>query len=141
MNHIRLLLNAILIYESKAETLWEIEVELNSRKLPFPSNGILNLKIDLRTIERTTSLIDIILEPFFFNRLLKSLRSRIPFLLRTDRLLRLGRDIGMNLIKTEGMKHMKRETKNLHYLIIHLLWCYNQVGIILSESPYPHQAM
>jgi hypothetical protein len=34
--------------------LWQVEVQLNGAALPLASNGILNLHIDLGTVEGTT---------------------------------------------------------------------------------------
>ena len=57
MNHIGLVLPAVLTDVGEPKALREVEVELNGRALPQAANGIANVDVDFWTIEGAAALI------------------------------------------------------------------------------------
>ncbi len=49
--HIRTVFFSILTYKVHIKTFRQIEIELNSRTLPFPPQGVFYLYINLRSVE------------------------------------------------------------------------------------------
>ena len=60
MQHDRHLLGTILSRVGQAEVVRQLEVKLDRTALPLSSKCILDMKVDLRAIERAVALIDLL---------------------------------------------------------------------------------
>ena len=56
----RHLLSAVLVNERKLEVMRELEVELDCSTLPLTAKSILDLKVDLRAVERAVAFVDLV---------------------------------------------------------------------------------
>src|SRR5260221_13302378 len=59
MDHDRLLARAVLRDVFEAEALRDLVVELERRALPLATEGVLDLEIDLRPVERAATRVDL----------------------------------------------------------------------------------
>ena len=61
VNHNGTLLGAVLRHILSLKTLGKLEIQLNGSALPGPANGISQMEIDLRPVERAVALVDDVL--------------------------------------------------------------------------------
>ena len=60
MDHVGAVLLAIFADVAEVEAFRQVEVELDSRKLPFPTQCVLDLEVDLWTIERAAAFVNLV---------------------------------------------------------------------------------
>ena len=88
MQHPRTLFGVVLRAVRQTETFGHVEVDLNRGALPRTADGGLHLDVDLRAIESTVALVDVVGKIVAGARFLERVRGMIPHVVRSDRLLR-----------------------------------------------------
>ena len=65
------------------ETFGQVEVELDGRQLPRPADGVLDVDVDLRAVERAAALVGDVVEPAAIKRGSKTFGGLVPQLVLT----------------------------------------------------------
>ena len=81
------------------------------------------------------------MKPLRLDGLAQRLGGVVPVLLVPDGLLRLGRQVCVDLLEAEGTEHRKAEAQHLKDLVPHLVGGDEEVGIILRKAADTEQAM
>src|ERR1700752_4911793 len=121
------------------------EVELNGGKLPLPANGIDELDVDLRAIERgfvgdyssvhveaSHCILQCVLTklPLFRSAIVFTACTAVP-----------GGHLGVIGIESEGLESVDRELKTIHDLVLDLIGTAEDVRIVLGEAADPEQTV
>ena len=120
MHNNRPMLLPVLTYILRIKALRHLEIQLNRTTLPRPPQTILNLKVNLRTIEGTITLINLIVQPHHSQSFLQISLRPIPVLNLTQKLIRSRRQLHM-IRKTKLRIHLINQTNNTTNLINQLL--------------------
>ena len=94
------------------EAFGQVEVELDGRQLPRPTDGVLDVDVDLRAVERTAALLGDVLEPAAIECSSKTFGGLIPQLVLTHRLLgRASRELRLEILEAERPQHREHEVE------------------------------
>src|SRR6056297_2755380 len=139
MHHVGAFFLSVPVHEGHVETLGQVKIELYRGHLPFPSEGILDFEIDLRSVKRASPFINLVVEAFRLYRLLERFRRLGPGDVVTDTLVFRGTsgEIRLDIGKTEGLPHVQGESKHLKNFILDLIGGTENMGIILGKTPNP----
>ena len=118
------------------------EVELDRRELPSPPDGILDVNIDLRTVEGSFSVGHLIGQPCGLERLGKGSLGDLPELVGSDRLLRISRrEVGFELVESEVPQNHQNEVEKALQLVRHLVERCEDVTVVLGEPASSQEAV
>src|SRR5574341_344263 len=123
------------------ETLRQVEVELDGRALPGPTEGILHLQVDLRPIEGTTPLLDLIPESRTVGRPAQRHGRLVPQGRVPNRLVGSGCDKGLVLLEAECAQEEQAEIDGPGDLFHHLFGRAEDMRVVLSEPPNAQEAV
>ena len=93
MDHHRPVLGAVGPDVGQAEALRELVVELDGAELPAPAEGVVDVEVDLRPVERAVARVDPVGDPAVIQRRLERALGLVPSLVRADALLRPGGEL------------------------------------------------
>ena len=83
MDHDRAVFLSVLARVFEFETLRHLEIQLNGAALPRSADGIFQMEIDLRAVERAVALVDDKGKIHVFQRVGERLRGLVPVFFRT----------------------------------------------------------
>ena len=141
VNHIRLVALSVLADVVDLETFRQIEVELDRGGLPFASDRILYLEVDLRSVECAAAFVHFIGEAAFFNRVDQRFLRLFPACGIADRLFRTGREIRLDLLELESFPDVETETEHFFDFGFDLFRSADDMGVVLRESADAHQTV
>ena len=98
-------------------------------------------KLDLGTVESPLARLQVVLQAVEFQRLGQRSLGTIPGFIRADTLLRTGRELDHDVFETEGAVDVIDHADTRRHLFHDLLFGTEDVGVILGETPNPHQAV
>ncbi len=120
MDHVGLVLLAVVADIDEVEALREVEVELHGAELPRPAERVLDLHVDLRAVECAAAFIDFVGHAFLVEGVAKRLRGLLPALRSAHGLRGLRGEIRLDVVEAELPEHVLREFYGrldfLHYL-------------------------
>ena len=122
------------------ESLRQLEVKLDSTALPRSSDGVFQMEVDLRSVERSISFIYYIWKSQIVQCATKCFSSHIPIFITSHAVLRSCRKLHM-VFKSKQAVNFIDQFYNAFDLITYLLWCHEDMCIILCKASYTHQSM
>ncbi len=142
VNHVGAPLLTLFVNVLQLKELRQVEVKLDCAELPFPTQGVLDLDVDLGAVECRFSLIDAIGDAGPVECLAQGLGRSLPELGRACRLGRVpGGEVGLEVPEAEGPQDIQAELQDAVDLIRHLVRPAEQVGVVLGEAADAHQAV
>ena len=142
MNHDRPMLLAVVSDVGHLEALRKLEVHLNRRHLPGPTNRISRLNRNLGTIKGATTGIHDQINIHGSCSRAEGLSCLVPLLIGADCLfLWFGREFKVEVIKAVIAQKIQNEGQNGSELGTHLLFGRKDVGVILGHSSHSSQTM
>lgn len=124
----------------QVETLGQSEVHLNGGTLPFAADAVQQAHVDLGTVERAVSGIDLIGQPGFFHGLDQGVGRQFPGLVRTDAALGPGGH-GHLVLETEEVHQVADQMDDAQNLAFQLLGRAKDVRVVLGELAHAQQAV
>mmetsp|Transcript_36658 Transcript_36658/g.109471 ORF Transcript_36658/g.109471 Transcript_36658/m.109471 type:complete len:391 (-) Transcript_36658:844-2016(-) len=124
---------------AEVEAQGQLEVELNGPALVPTAQGVLQLDVDLRAVERPVPLIDAPGLASLVQRLLQLRLSLCPELLASQRLLG-ARAEGQGELEAEELVDVKDEIQGSADLLSDLVLAAEDVGVILLETAHTGEA-
>src|SRR6202007_2414461 len=127
------------------KALWQVEVKLDGGKLPEAADGIDQLDINLRPIERRFSRHGLIFNIEALQHFFQRARGQVPLLFASYEILPVvgipGRKFGLKLIESEILQHIPGKLHATGNLLLDLLRRTENMGIVLSKTTYPQQSV
>jgi len=136
---LRLVLEGFLFLSSsltlilKVETNRLLEIDLNSTALVLSLKSIVDLNIDLGSVESTITMVESPGDAGFVKSILEGLLSDIPSLLRSEFVLGTGGELKLESESENGVD-VKQEVQSVGDLILDLLHGTEDMGVILLEA-------
>src|SRR5881628_1864854 len=103
VDHHRPVLGVVGTDIGEAEPIRLSIVELNGAELPWPSDGIGDIEIELRSVERSVPGIDMIFDAFFLQCLFEGALGGVPHRVSADPFFGSGRKIDLDVGKAEDV--------------------------------------
>src|SRR2546430_7685639 len=145
MHHQRLLARTVFGNIVQTKSLWQVEIELNRRKLPRTADGIDQLHVNLRTVESGFTRHHLVFNISTLQRVLQRAVAQVPLLLGAEKILVVfgipGGKFSLILVKAEIFENLQGEIHAAYDFVFDLLRSTKNVGIVLSESANPQQTM
>ena len=138
----RHLLSAVLVDICELEVMRELEVELDCTALPLTAKSILDLKVDLRAVERAVAFVDLVVAVTILlvkDSLQRSLSS-VPGLDITHEVIRSCRELS-SVCNTECLVDLVCNSDYVLDLVLDLLRCYECMVIVLTEFLYSEETV
>ena len=123
------------------EALGHLEVELAGSALPGAPQGVGDVEVDLRPVERALAGADVVLAPLSRKRLAESVLGPLPLLIGADRLVGAGRELDPRLVETEALVELVDARADRVDLVGHLIERAVDVRVVLGEGAHPEQPM
>ena len=136
MHHDRPLLRAVGRGVGQVEALGQVEVALDGAVLPLASQGVLDLVVDLRAIERAAALIELEGQPDRVGRLLERLGRALPDGVLADGLLRRPRRQVRGVLEPEGLHEAVDQPADPRDLLRQLIGRAEDVRVVLGEAAH-----
>ena len=140
VNHHRRLFAVVLGCVLKTEALRQVIVDLNGSELPTASDGVLNHKVELRTIEGCFANLLTSLQAFLLASLANGVLALSPYLGATDIFLGvLGvvqRNLSLVVLEAEDLEHLQDNVDNVLKLFLNLILTNKDVGVVLCERAH-----
>jgi len=136
---LRLVLEGFLFLSSsltlilQVETNRLLEIDLNSTALILSLKSIIDLHVDLGSVESTITMVESPGDAGFVKSILEGLLSDIPSLLRSEFVLGTGRELKLESESENGVD-VKQEVQSVGDLILDLLHGTEDMGVILLEA-------
>ena len=121
------------------EAIRLLEVDLDGRHLPAPSERVLHVDVDLRSIERPVARVELEREAVGAEGILQRPLGRLPLLVRSERLLGPRRQLEERL-EHEGLVPLADQLEQRGDLVLDLIQPAVDVGVVLRELPHAHEA-
>ena len=118
----------------------KLEIKLNGTALPGPSDGILQVEINLGTIEGSVSLIHHIGKSQVVQGASESLCSHLPILIASHRIFRPGGKLHV-IFKPEKLINLINQLGNALDLFSNLFRHHKDMSIVLGKAAHPHQTV
>ena len=116
----------------------QVEVELHGRELPQTADGVHQLDVNLRPIERGFAGHGLVLYIQALERVFERSGSRDPLFFRAQEALPLvrvpGGKLGLVLVEAEGFQHGERELHAADDLVLDLFGGAENMGVVLGEA-------
>ena len=122
------------------ETERKLEIKLDSTTLPGSSDGVLKMEVNLRSVERSVSLIYYIIKPEVVKSSAKSVCSHLPVLITSHGIFRTCGKLYV-IFETKQLIYLVNQFCNPFDLLTDLLRHHKDVGIILCEAAYTHKSV
>ena len=140
VNHDRTLLGAVLSRIFQVKPLRHLEIQLDGAALPCSAQGIPQVEINLRSVERAVAFIDNIIKAHVLQRLLKAVCSHLPILVRTHGILRPGGQLH-KILKAKLCIHFINQLCYALNLVLNLVIPHEDMSIILGKTAHAHQTV
>ena len=98
------------------------------------------MEVDLRSVERTVSFVDYILDSLFFQCFLQAVGCQFPIFFRPHGIFRTGRQFYM-IREPEQFIYIIDKIDYADNFILDLFLQHKNVSIVLGKCSYPHQAV
>ena len=126
------------------ETARQIEIELDGRELPRPSDSVDHLDVDLRAVEDRLAVHALVREPASFDRLFECRLRHVPLFVGPRVLRRIGRvahaQLDRKLVEAEARQQRRCAKSRVSVdLARQLLGCAEDVRVVLCEAAYAQQ--
>ena len=118
----------------------QLEVKLDRTALPGPSDGILQMEVDLRSVERSVTFIYHIRKSDVFQSAAQSICSHLPFCIASHAVLRTCGQFYM-IFESEQAVNLIDQLYNTLDLILDLLRSHEDMSIVLCEAAHSHQSV
>ena len=115
------------------EAIRQVQVDLNGRTLPFAADGVIELDVDLRCVEYSTTLIDLIVHVPLLHGVFQRARGKSPLFIGAERFLRARGEISFVGI-SEGFHHHIDQIENAFDFTFQLLRRAEDVRVVLGKS-------
>jgi len=115
------LLAVVFVGVNQAETLWHGKIQLDSAELPGPLETISDMKIDLGPVKCAVAFIDFVIDLLVLEGVFEGICCRLPNLIRAYVLIGLGRQLDMEILKSEGLVYFEGQLDDSDYLGFNLL--------------------
>src|SRR5699024_9609182 len=122
------------------EALGHLEVYLDGTALPGTADAVMQVEVDLRAIEGTVALVDLVGTIQAVQSLTQSVGCSLPVLITAHGVLGTGGQFQV-VFEAEYLVNAVNEVDNAEDLIHQLIGSAEDVGIVLSEAADTHQAM
>mmetsp|Transcript_34177 Transcript_34177/g.82782 ORF Transcript_34177/g.82782 Transcript_34177/m.82782 type:complete len:385 (+) Transcript_34177:128-1282(+) len=133
------LLHTLLRHVLEVEPLRQVEVALHRRALPRAPDGVFDFQVDLRSIERPSSLVNGVVPALALESPLQCGLGALPDIIRSDALLRPGAEVYLVVLEPETREDRLGQVQHPHELVLELLGKAEDVRIVLREPPDSHQ--
>ena len=140
VDHDRAMLLPVLAHIFEVKALRELEVELDGAALPRSADAVLEVEVDLGTVEGAVALVDLVFEPQPFKRRPKRVRRVLPIFIRTHAVVGTGGELHM-IFEPEELVHLVDELDDALDLGRDLLGGHEDVRIVLREAAHAHEAV
>ena len=140
VDHHRPVLGVVRAGVGQTESLREVVVELNGSQLPRASERVGHVHVDLRPVEGTVALVEVVLELLARESLQQRLLAVIPQLVRADPLIGSGRELEPN-VDPEHLVGRERELQARGHLLLDLLLRAEDVSVVLGEVTHSQQSV
>ena len=142
VNHDRLLQCSVLCGVLHVEVQRQLEVKLDRAHLPFSSQRVLHLQVNLRAVESTVAFIDLKVSfPVFLEQNCLQVRFRlVPHVDITHVIIRAGRKLCL-IREAEGSVNLSRNIHNIGNFGCDLIFGNKNMRIILTELLYTEQTV
>ena len=126
------------VFKVKSER--KLEIKLDGSTLPCSSYRVFQMEVDLRSVERSISFIYYIWKSQIVQCAAKGFCSHIPVFIASHAVFRSCRKFYM-VFKSKQAVNFIDQFYNAFDLITYLLWCHEDMCIILRKASYTHQSM
>ena len=134
------MLFAVFAYISQVEFFRHQHIELNRTTLPRTANGITQMEVNLRTVERAVTFVDNVLEAAVFQRIAQGVRSIFPDFIRTHGVLRT-RGKFCRVLQTKRAVHFIKEVNRVLDFFLNLSRRDEKMRIVLRKVADTEQAV
>ena len=145
MDHNRAVELIVCTLISEVETLGEVVVNLDGTELPAAAESVLDHKVELRTIERSLTILDYGVQTLLLGCLNDCALCLLPILIRADVLLGVvgvtQRDLRSVLVELQSLEDVEYDVDNLLELLQKLVGTNEEVSIVLGKSAYTSQSV
>ena len=140
VNHDRLLLGAVCVRVLQLEVMRELEVELDRAALPGTAKAVLQVEIDLGTVECAVALVDGVLDAHGLERLAQALLGVGPVLVGAHGVL--GARGELDAVREAKLRVVGRdEVRDVRDLLGDLVRADEEVRVVLRELADAEQAV
>ena len=124
----------------EVEPLRHLEVQLDGSALPGPSEGVLQVEVDLRAVEGSIALVDHVVDVHGLQSVHESVGCVLPVLVGAHAVLRTGGELDV-VLESEFAVHLVDEPDDALDLGLDHLRGHVDVRIVLGEAPDTEQAV
>ena len=124
----------------EVEPLGHLEVQLDRPALPGPSEGVLQVEVDLRSVEGSVALVDRVLQPELLQGVPEAVGGLLPVLVGSHGVLGAGGELDV-VLEAELAVDLVDQTDDALDLLLDLVGGHVEVRIVLGEAPDPEQAV
>ena len=125
----------------EVESLRQREVDLDRRELPVAPDRIGEMEVDLRAVERSFALRNIVRIPPSIERAPQGVGGVGPHLLVADRLPRLGRQLDPRISEAQGTMDVDGQFHHADDLVDELVSAAEDMRVVLRHAPHSKQPM
>lgn len=140
VNHDRTVLLAVRADILEIKALGHLHIELDRAALPGTAEAVLQMEVDLRTVERAVALVDDIGLAELVERGDETVGRDRPLLIRADVILRHSGQLHVVLEAKERV-HVVNELGDALDLVLDLIGCHEDVRIVLREAADAEQTV
>ena len=140
VNHHRPMLFAVRAGIGEVKALGQVHVQLDGAALPRPTDAVLQMEVDLRTVERAVALVDHIVHAQIVQRAAQTVRGHFPHFVRADGIFGAGGQLHV-IRETEHAVHLVDQVVHAFDLVANLLRGHEDVRVVLREAAHAHQAV
>ena len=141
VDHDRPVRPVILARVLELEALGLLEVQLDRRALPFATDGVVELDVDLRSVERAAALIDAVRGAAMFQRLLERALRLVPRRVAAQFLLGASGQVEPIREPERLPQHQLHDVEQLEDLLLDLVLAQEQVGVVHREPAHAQHAV
>ena len=140
VQHDRPVLLAVFAHVRQVEPVRQGEIALDRGALPLPTDGVLQLHVDLGTVKGAVTLVNIVFQTLVVQGLDQGIGGRFPVRVAADAFFR-PRGQFDGIFEAQRVHHVRHQVDDALDLVVHLVRPADEVRIILSELPHPGQAV
>ena len=140
MQHDGALLGAVGVHVLQIKVERHLEVELNGTALPGTAERILQVEVDLGTVEGAVALVDLVVHVQLLKSGAQALLGASPVLVRTHGVLGAGGKLDV-VLKAKLLVHGVDQVDHANDLVGQLVGTHKQVGVVLVKAAYAEQAV
>ena len=122
------------------EAFRQVHIQLDSTTLPCTTQGVFDMVVKFRTIERTVARVDYIIDTFCFDSVAQCFCSCFPNCIIAHCIIRFSGQFNM-VFQTELAIDAVEQFDNFHQFRLHLFRQHEYVCIVLCESTNAEQAV